>query len=192
MKNTVKKIFKYISTALLVLIVVCTCLLLAVKFLGETPSVFGYNFYYIATGSMEPTIAVGDIILSKSADTAELKVGDVVTFNGESGELAGKIVTHRIKEIYEENGQTYVITRGDANTADDPAHRAEAVVSVMKAKLPFLGAVVRVINTPLGFIALIVIPLLISLVREIIELVQTFRSTKEELGNDELDEEIGH
>jgi len=187
-----KKVLKYISTALIVFIAICTFLLLALKFFGDTPSVFGYNFYYIATGSMEPTIAVGDIILSKEADVDALKVGDIVTFNGENGDLSGKIVTHRLQSVYEENGQTFVVTKGDANTVNDPPHRAEAVISVMKAKVPFLGALVRVINTPLGFLFLIITPLLISLIREIIELIQAFRSTKEELGNDELDEKIGH
>lgn len=187
-----KKVLKYISTTLIVIIAVCTFLLLALKFVGDTPSVFGYNFYYIATGSMEPTVSVGDIILSKKADISSLSVGDIVTFNGESGDLNGKVVTHRIQSVYEENGQTYVITKGDANTVNDPPHRAEAVISVMKTKVPFLGALVRVINTPLGFLLLIITPLLISLIREIIELIQAFRSTKEELGNDEPNEKNGH
>ena len=187
MKNVLKKIWSVLSTVLIVLMIVCTVLLVAIKFIGETPSVFGYNLYYIVTGSMEPTIRVGDVILGKDVTADELSVGDIVTFRGESGELEGKIVTHRVQSVYEENGQTYLITRGDANTADDPPVRAEAVISVMKAKVPLLGTVVRVINTPIGFLVLIVAPLLISLSKEIIELIRAFRSTKEEQGNEEMD-----
>lgn len=187
MKNILKKAWKIVSTALIVLLIACTVLLVAIKFVGETPSVFGYNLYYIVTGSMEPTIAVGDIILSKQATVEELEVGDIVTFTGESGELEGKIVTHRIQSVYEENGQIYVVTKGDANTVNDPPLRAEAVLAVMKCKVPLLGSLVRIINTPLGFLALVITPLLISLVKEIIDLVQAFRSTKEEQGNEEMD-----
>ena len=188
MKNILKKAWKIVSTALIVLLIACTVLLVAIKFVGETPSVFGYNLYYIVTGSMEPTIAVGDIILSKQATVEELEVGDIVTFTGESGELEGTIVTHRIQSVYEENGQIYVVTKGDANTVNDPPLRAEAVLAVMKCKVPLLGGLVRIINTPLGFLALVITPLLISLVKEIIDLVQAFRSTKEEQGNEEMDE----
>lgn len=187
MKSILKKTWKIVSTALIVLLIACTVLLVAIKFVGETPSVFGYNLYYIVTGSMEPTIAVGDIILSKQASVEELKVGDIVTFTGESGELDGKIVTHRIQSVYEENGQIYVITKGDANTINDPPLRGEAVLAVMKCRVPLLGSLVRVINTPLGFLTLVITPLLISLVKEIIDLIRAFRSTKEELGNEEMD-----
>lgn len=188
MKKVIKKIWKVISTVLIVLMVAITVLLIVFKFVGETPSVFGYNLFYIVTGSMEPTIKVGDIILSKDADTKDLKEGDIVTFNGEEGDLNGKIVTHRIVSIYDENGETYIITRGDANTADDPPHKADCVVAVMKGKIPLLGALVSFINTPVGFVVLIVTPLLLSLVNEIIDLVRAFRSTKEEQGNEEMDE----
>jgi len=187
MKTTVKKIFKGIVTALIAVILLLTVALVALKFIGETPSLFGYNFYYIITGSMEPTIEVGDIIIGKQTPPAKLKVNDIVTFKGESGELAGKIVTHRIKEIYEEDGSLYIITRGDANTANDPPTNAENVVSVMKAKVPLLGKLLTIINTPWGFLLLIIAPLMISLVKEIIELIQTFRPTKEEQGNEESD-----
>ena len=156
MKKILKKAWSILSTSLVVIMIACTVLLVVLKFVGETPSVFGYNFYYILTGSMEPTVKVGDIILSKEAKPDELEVGDVVTFKGESGELRDKIVTHRIQSVYRENGQLYVVTKGDANTANDPAIRAEAIMSVMKYKVPLLGSVFKVINTPVGFLLLIV------------------------------------
>ncbi len=187
MKKVFKKVWKVISTILIVLMIAITLFLVVFKIVGETPSVFGYNLFYIVTGSMEPTVKVGDIILSEKVETSALKEGDVVTFNGESGELEGKIVTHRIVSIYEENGETYIITKGDANTANDPPHKAECVVAVMKCKIPLLGSLVKFINTPLGFVVLIVTPLLMSLVNEILELIRAFRSTKEEQGNEEMD-----
>lgn len=188
MKKVLKKVWSILSTILIAVIIACTVFLVVVKFVGETPSVFGYNFYYIITGSMEPTLAVGDIILSKETSVDKLEVGDVVTFEGESGELDGKIVTHRIQSIYDEDGQTFVVTKGDANAINDPPIRAEAVLSVMKCKVPLLGKLIGIINTPIGFLLLIVSPLLISLIKEIIELIQAFRSTKEEHVNDEMDE----
>lgn len=70
----------------------------------------------IATGSMEPLIKPGDVILvDKSIDRNALNVGDIIQF-----ERDNILISHRIIEIIEEeNGKGYR-TKGDNNSVSDP------------------------------------------------------------------------
>lgn len=67
----------------------------------------------IATGSMEPGIKPGDIIIIKKVDARSLKVGDIVQYRKEKIDI-----THRIIDIEKEGGVMYK-TKGDNNSAAD-------------------------------------------------------------------------
>lgn len=176
-----KKIFKIFSTALFVLLMLITVLLVMMRFMGESYGIFGYNAYYVLTGSMEPEIMSGDVIISKSVDdAAELKVDDVITYMGETGEVKGKSITHRIIDIKKENGEFVFVTQGDANPVADPLIRSDQIVSKMVCTSSFLGAIVSVVNSKYGFLLIIILPLAIFMTSEIVSLVKTYKECKEE------------
>lgn len=81
---------------------------------NKTPSFFGIKTYVIISGSMEPNINIGDMVITKSKEN-ELKVGDIISYRkGQS------VITHRISQIIEnENGETTYRTKGDNNNAED-------------------------------------------------------------------------
>ena len=63
---------------------------------GKTPSLFGYSVLRVSTGSMQPELMIGDVILGKSVDNpTALKVGDIITYRG-SGQTEGLLVTHKV------------------------------------------------------------------------------------------------
>lgn len=68
-----------------------------------------YSVLKVLSGSMEPDILVGDIIIIEKCQSYE--VNDIVTFNVENQYL----VTHRIIEIQENN----YVTKGDNNNTID-------------------------------------------------------------------------
>lgn len=69
----------------------------------------------VATGSMEPTIQTGDIVLVCKADPENLKADDIIQYQKDS-----YTVIHRIIECNEEeDGLTGFITKGDNNNAPD-------------------------------------------------------------------------
>ena len=75
-----------------------------------TPSLLGYSYYYVETGSMEDYISIGDVIIVKK--TNDYEVDDVITFI----QVGDKIVTtHRVMEVHD----SYYITKGDANNIED-------------------------------------------------------------------------
>lgn len=72
----------------------------------------------IATGSMEPVIFPGDLILIDKITTVEevkaLKEGDIIHFRRDD-----MMICHRIDKIIEKEGIPYFITKGDNNPRED-------------------------------------------------------------------------
>lgn len=92
----------------------------------------------IATGSMEPSIQIGDAVILCQEDPADLQTGDIIRY-----EKNGKSVIHRIVDIREtKNGKTGFITKGDSNTSPDTGIvLPEAVTGKVICTLPKFGYV---------------------------------------------------
>lgn len=74
----------------------------------------GFSASVVASGSMQPVIGPGDVVVVRALDDDTAVLGRVVTF--EDPERPGELVTHRI--VAENPDGTYV-TRGDANRDPD-------------------------------------------------------------------------
>ena len=99
---------------------------------GKIVSLFGRSVLTVVTGSMEPTLHVGDYIFIEKTDPARLAEGDIIAFYSEQSDIFGMLVTHRIAGV-EEDG-TFV-TRGDANPVEDSVHvRPERIVGKYTGK----------------------------------------------------------
>lgn len=151
--NIIKNV---ICWTLIVCLVSMLIIFLMARTSGETPSVFGYSILRVSSGSMEPELIVGDVIIDKKIeDYSDIKKGDVVTFKG-AGNLSGMLVTHKvIKAPYYENGELMIQTRGIANEIADEPILMTAVTGVMVCKVTFLNTVFSVFLSPWGLIILI-------------------------------------
>ena len=100
---------------------IALCLFVAIQVLGNGYASFGgYSFFRVITGSMEPEISVGTLILTQNVDIHTLEVGDVISFRSKSPDMLGKIITHRVVGIvYGESGRLLLQTKGDANLSMD-------------------------------------------------------------------------
>ena len=117
-----------------------------------TKSYFGFRLYTVKTASMRPTTGpdgtiprggfrVGDAILVKRAAPENIKVGDIITFIPDSTKPEA-VLTHRVVQIQKDlNGQPgiYFVTKGDANTSNDPPVSEETVVGKKVLTIPMLG-----------------------------------------------------
>lgn len=135
-----KKIMKIIGS--LTFIIVCCFLMktwidvMNAKANGEVPTVLGYQIYEVQTGSMDPTLPVKSLILSKKVDApTDLSIGDIITFINSDGIT----VTHRIIDVVHTDGQIGYQTKGDnvQNSIDPEILKPEQVKAVYQMKLPF-------------------------------------------------------
>ena len=174
-KNKVFRIIKLIKNIICWTLIAVLVFTLVVFFMsrinGSTPSVFGYSIFRVSSGSMEPELMVGDIILDKTVDNPEdLKVGDVITFK--SSDYGDMLVTHKvIKAPYEENGKLMLQTKGIANEVEDKPICVDNVKGIMICKVDYLGTVYNVFLSPWGLLILIAL-IVIIFFDEIITIVK--------------------
>lgn len=75
---------------------------------------FGVQPIVICSGSMRPTIDVGDIVIVMKAPVNTIKKGDIIQFS-----FSNSSVVHRVYDIKKERGNIVFITKGDANNKPD-------------------------------------------------------------------------
>jgi signal peptidase len=152
-----KKLFSIITNAVFFVVFVVAMMLVLSTF-----SVGGWQAYTVLSGSMEPAIDTGSLIVVSPQDSYE--EGDIVT-RRTNGEMT---VTHRIVEKREENGEVSFVTKGDANDAPDTEEISqEMIVGKVVFHISFLGRLVSYAKTQQGFILLIVIPSVLIVYEEL-------------------------
>ena len=82
-------------------------------------TVFGCSVFHVVSGSMEPEIAQGALIISQKTEIEDIEVGDIISFRSLESSMSGSIVTHRVTAIHQKDGDPCFITRGDANNSVD-------------------------------------------------------------------------
>jgi signal peptidase I len=111
---------------------------------------FGHRLYAIRSGSMEPGLGVGDVVLVRETDGAA--VGDILTYRLPNG----AVVTHRVLEIGARDGEATFSTKGDANpTADAAPVPAAWVIGIVAGQIPLLGFLVALIAMPIGIVSVL-------------------------------------
>ena len=125
----------------------------------QVPSVFGYSFLQVATGSMEPTIPVGSVIIVRQTDAKDVKVGDIITFYSPDPTILNMPNTHRVTAIRTENDALFFTTRGDAGREDDPFDvRGDRLIGVYKLQFS-IGKLSEIVHSKVFFFLVMLVPI---------------------------------
>ena len=131
----------------------------------EVPSFFGWKPFIVLSDSMETQILSGDVVVVKQINTNTLKEGDIISFKEND-----IVITHRIVEIINEEGTIKYITKGDNNNVKDTEYvLPEQVEGIYKFKISRLGNLAMFIQTPVGMIVCLSIPILLLMIVELKE-----------------------
>lgn len=108
------------------------CIILAIWF---AIGIFPIKPVAIASGSMEPELYVGDVVVIKKCDSNDVEEGDIIEY-----QMEGYTIIHRIKHKKQKNGQFIFITQGDNNNVEDsePVSEEQLIGKVI-FKIKFLG-----------------------------------------------------
>lgn len=151
-KKTIKIIscpaVRYSLLILLSILIGVSCYALnASTLLGNRfPMPFGYGFSVILSGSMEPTLSAGDLVVIKEQETYQ--EGDIVAY--QYGTLG---VVHRLIRI---DGDI-AITRGDANNIEDEAITLDSIRGKIICCVPKVGNVISLLKSPVSILVMILL-----------------------------------
>ena len=132
-----KSLLQYVgvaaSAAALLLVAALAALVIVV------PAVAGGTALTVLTSSMAPAYPPGTLIVIKPTPVDEIRVGDVLTYQIESGKPA--VISHRVttRSISTE-GDTTFVTKGDNNALADPEPvQAVQAKGTLWYAIPMLG-----------------------------------------------------
>ncbi len=143
-----KKSLEYCGMAVIILLMTTAILL----FLAPH---FGWRADAVSSGSMEPELKTGGVVITRPAEAEDIKVGDTITFNSPMNKL---LTSHRVIAV-EDGSSLHFQTKGDANEDADPfILPAENVVGRVCFHLPYFGYVTHFAKTPLGLLLTLCLP----------------------------------
>ena len=190
--KVLKKIIAVICSIILWGIILLTALFtfttLATRNNNQIASLAGYTPLLVQSDSMAPTFAAGDLIIIRSCDTKTLKEGDIITFHTIlNNEYA--LNTHRIMEITENEGHRSYLTKGDNNEIADIHSILDGdIVGVYVAKSTVLGRILNFLSSKIGFLVVIVLPMLVFFIYQVYHLVMVSIQLKKAAAAEEYEE----
>ena len=138
-KNIIKWIVNIFTCILFLVLILVIYGKITVMFTEKNyPNYFGYTFFEVASGSMEPTLYVNDVILVKITKD-NLKKDDIIAF-----EQGNAIITHRIVFI---DGDTLTVKGDNNNTIDTPI-KIDSVIGKSIKTYSKLGVWKKVFSEP--------------------------------------------
>jgi signal peptidase len=154
------------------ILAVAVLLILAVAM----PLAFGARPHTVLTGSMEPAIAAGDVVIDERVSPGAVAIGDVVTFR--DPEDQSRLITHRVRSIRRAGSHFWFVTQGDANnTTERWRVRADGELGRVAYTVPWVGHVAVLTHSRLGLALLVFVPLLLLALDE---LTRIWRQPKRE------------
>ncbi len=131
----------------------------------------------VKSGSMEPAIKTGSIVVIKPQTTAygaQYRVGDIITFGPDNAREIP--TTHRVEEVIKDStGEFTYRTKGDANEEADPGMVLESeVIGQVVFDTPYVGYILDFAKKPVGFALLIGIPAAVIILDELIVIGREF------------------
>ena len=181
--NKILTVIGIIACVILVPILVINLTLIAKSFLNkdQVPNVAGKLPLIVLTDSMYPEIESGDLIICKTEEPENIRVGDVISFFDPAGN-GTSIVTHRVMEITEQDGLLAWRTKGDNNNTEDRLLVTEdKLVAIWHGtRLPGFGNVALFMQTTPGLLICCVCPVLLLVGYDLLRRKKLEKSQKQD------------
>lgn len=172
MKRAGTIVISVILWAIILLAALYAFTTMATKDDQNVASILGYTPLVVETNSMKPTFESGDLIFIKKCDTSKLKEGDIITFHTIIDNQYA-LNTHRIQKIDEANGVRSYTTIGDNNNgvADQHVISDGDIVGKYIGHVSGLGKVMNFLSSSMGFLIVIVLPMLLFFIYQVYNLI---------------------
>ncbi len=153
MKIVKKVIFSLITLILVIVLLFNLYNFISLKILKkDLPTIGGYAILEVATGSMEPTLKIGDLIIINTKEK-NYQENDIITFY----DVNNSFVTHRLVSLNDDT----MITKGDANNTVDESLPSKNIVGKYLFKIGGLGLILKSLRSPFVSGMILIIGILI-------------------------------
>jgi signal peptidase len=143
-----KKALQYSGLALMFAVMLAAVLMYLAPHLG-------WRIDAVGSGSMEPYLRTGSLVVTRPVEPEEIEIGDIITFEPSSSKT---MVIHRVIGV-EAGSLLNFITKGDSNLAPDSyTVPAAKITGIICFRLPYMGYFAAFMNTIWGYLLGIVIP----------------------------------
>lgn len=173
-------IYNFVYTLLVILVLAILIVVILQRVSNNSITIAGIRMFNIVTESMIPKYEVGDILISKSIEPENIKEGDDIVYIGKGGSFEGKIVTHQVIGIENENGEYKFHTKGIANQIEDPLVSQEQVYGKIIYKIHSLSFISKIINNLYAFYFVIFVPIVLLIFWEIVKIASRSKEDKED------------
>ena len=150
------KVLQCVVVAILVFLVfICISVFIQIRVNpNKIPSIFGYKPFVVLSGSMEAEIFKGDLVVTREVDAESLQKNDIVAFR----DSENHVVTHRVVDIVDENGEKRLVTKGDNNNNNDSDMvNVKDVEGKYLFKMSGFGNFVMIMQEPLTLVVVLVV-----------------------------------
>ena len=164
--TTLHKVLTVVGVILCIILIpilVINCTLIVKSFVSDdVPAIGGTLPLIVLTDSMYPVIESGDLIICHTEDPEDIQVGDMIAFFDPAGN-GSSIVTHRVMEVTEKDGQIAWRTKGDNNNTEDRllVTADKLVAQYEGTRLKGMGNVALFMKTTPGLIVCVILPILL-------------------------------
>lgn len=110
-----------ILVTIMLILAVLLCMYVVIQVLSNGyANIGGFMMFRVVTGSMEPTIPTGALMVTREVPITSIRLNDIICFRTQEAAIWGKIVTHRVVEVLRTvDGAVMFRTQGDANLVAD-------------------------------------------------------------------------
>ena len=151
-------------------VIILFLVITSVLFVLITP-LFGWRTEIVLSGSMEPAIQTGSVVVSRPIAADDVREGDVIMFSSPDGHT---LTTHRVIDVESGKDGLHVTTKGDANKgADINTVLPAQIVGIIVLSIPYLGYLVAFIRTPFGLVLFVVVPVAILIISELVKIYRS-------------------
>lgn len=178
--KTLNIIFNVLLWLIVIIAAFFSIITLSTKSDAGVASVAGYTPMSVLTDSMKGEFNKGDLIVVHKTDPTQLQEGDIISF-WTVIENKKVINTHRIVEVVENNGMYQFVTKGDMNNREDDLLVSSGdVIGKYGFTIPVIGSILQLLGSSIGFLVIIVLPLLVFFVWQLYKLIVLVIEMKKE------------
>jgi signal peptidase len=172
--------YKILRSVLYAFVALLLIVIIVQRVSNNNLSIGGFRVFMIVSESMKGEYDIGDILISKKVGPDKINVGDNVTYLGEEKELKGLIITHKVVSKYSNNGQAMFVTKGLANSVEDPEINYDQIYGKVVYKTCILSFIAKLMNNKLTYYILFTMIALIMSIEITSAIFEARREEREE------------